>query len=46
MAITFFLVILLAGGDDVLAFTFHLDLNEFVWVGASRCCWRRRWPIP
>ncbi|MGH3783427.1 MAG: cytochrome bc1 complex cytochrome b subunit [Pseudonocardiaceae bacterium] len=33
MAITFFLVTLLAGGDDVLAFTFHLDLNALVWVG-------------
>jgi ubiquinol-cytochrome c reductase cytochrome b subunit len=32
MAITFFLVLLVSGGNDVLAFIFHLSINAFIWL--------------
>ena len=32
MAITFFLVLLISGGNDVIAYTLNLDINAFIWV--------------
>ncbi|MGA9310169.1 MAG: cytochrome bc complex cytochrome b subunit [Pseudonocardiaceae bacterium] len=32
MAITFFSVLLISGGNDVLAYTFHLSINAFLWA--------------
>jgi ubiquinol-cytochrome c reductase cytochrome b subunit len=32
MAITFFLVLLISGGNDVIAYTLDLDINAFIWV--------------
>jgi ubiquinol-cytochrome c reductase cytochrome b subunit len=32
MAITFFLVLLISGGNDVIAYTLHLSINAFIWV--------------
>jgi ubiquinol-cytochrome c reductase cytochrome b subunit len=32
MAITFFLVLLISGANDVIAYTLSLDINTFIWV--------------
>ena len=32
MAITFFLVLLVSGGNDVIAYTLHLSINAFIWI--------------
>jgi ubiquinol-cytochrome c reductase cytochrome b subunit len=32
MAITFFLVLLISGGNDVIAYTLHLSINAFIWI--------------
>jgi len=32
MAITFFLVLLISGGNDVIAFVLHLSINAFIWL--------------
>jgi ubiquinol-cytochrome c reductase cytochrome b subunit len=32
MAITFFLVLLISGGNDVIAYTLDLDINAFIWI--------------
>ncbi|HJT02185.1 MAG TPA: cytochrome bc complex cytochrome b subunit [Pseudonocardiaceae bacterium] len=32
MAITFFLVLLISGGNDVIAFILHLSINAFIWL--------------
>ena len=32
MAITFFLVLLISGGNDVIAFVLHLSINAFIWI--------------
>jgi ubiquinol-cytochrome c reductase cytochrome b subunit len=33
MAITFFLVLLISGANDVIAFTAQLSINAFIWAG-------------
>jgi ubiquinol-cytochrome c reductase cytochrome b subunit len=33
MAVTFYLVLLVAGGDDTFAQAFHVSLNAVVWAG-------------
>jgi ubiquinol-cytochrome c reductase cytochrome b subunit len=32
MAITFFLVLLISGGNDVIAYTLDLSINAFIWI--------------
>lgn len=32
MAITFFLVLLISGGNDVIAYVFDLSINAFIWL--------------
>lgn len=33
MAITFFIILLASGANDVIAFTFDLSINAFIWAG-------------
>ena len=44
MAIAFYLVLLLSGGNDVIADKFNISLNAMTWAGRIGLLSCRRWP--
>ena len=44
MAITFYLLLLISGGNDILAAQLHLSINDITNSSGCWCSSSRRWP--